>query len=48
MLTASHLPMMTFHFMAQLLKREKFRRLLTQQFPVILIDEYQDSREICF
>lgn len=29
--------------MATLLKREKFRRVLTQQFPVIFIDEYQDT-----
>ena len=31
------------HFMAQLLAQEKFRRLLTQQFPIIFIDEYQDT-----
>lgn len=30
-------------FMAQLLRYEKFRNLLTQQFPVIFIDEYQDT-----
>ena len=29
--------------MAQLIANEKFRRLLTQQFPVIFIDEYQDT-----
>jgi DNA helicase-2/ATP-dependent DNA helicase PcrA len=29
--------------MATLLMREKFRRVLTQQFPVIFIDEYQDT-----
>lgn len=29
--------------MAALLQREKFRRLLTQQFPVIFVDEYQDT-----
>ncbi|POS09942.1 UvrD-helicase domain-containing protein [Burkholderia gladioli] len=29
--------------MATLLQREKFRRVLTQQFPVIFIDEYQDT-----
>ena len=29
--------------MALLLQREKFRRVLTQQFPVIFIDEYQDT-----
>ncbi len=29
--------------MAQLLAQEKFRRLLAQQFPVIFIDEYQDT-----
>ncbi|KUY70928.1 UvrD-helicase domain-containing protein [Burkholderia sp. RF4-BP95] len=29
--------------MATLLTREKFRRVLTQQFPVIFIDEYQDT-----
>lgn len=31
------------HFMAQLLAQEKFRWLLTQQFPIIFIDEYQDT-----
>jgi DNA helicase-2/ATP-dependent DNA helicase PcrA len=31
------------HFMAKLLAREKFRRLLAQQFPVVFIDEYQDT-----
>jgi DNA helicase-2/ATP-dependent DNA helicase PcrA len=30
-------------FMAQLLNEDKFRRLLTQNFPVIFIDEYQDT-----
>ena len=30
-------------FMAKLLEREKFRALLAQQFPVIFIDEYQDT-----
>ena len=30
-------------FMAQLLSREKFRKLLTQQYPIIFIDEYQDT-----
>lgn len=30
-------------FMAELLARPKFRRLLSQQFPVIFIDEYQDT-----
>ncbi|MBB5037986.1 UvrD-helicase domain-containing protein [Prosthecobacter dejongeii] len=30
-------------FMAKLLKNTKFQRLLTQQFPVIFIDEYQDT-----
>lgn len=30
-------------FMAKLLARKKFRTLLTQQFPVIFIDEYQDT-----
>ncbi|KVN41913.1 DNA helicase II [Burkholderia pyrrocinia] len=30
-------------FMAKLLAQEKFRLLLTQQFPVIFIDEYQDT-----
>jgi len=30
-------------FMALLLGEEKFRRLLTQHFPVIFIDEYQDT-----
>jgi DNA helicase-2/ATP-dependent DNA helicase PcrA len=30
-------------FMAQLLAEKKFRELLTQQFPVIFIDEYQDT-----
>lgn len=30
-------------FMAQLLSQEKFRRLLAHQFPVIFIDEYQDT-----
>ncbi|KWI56043.1 DNA helicase II [Burkholderia pseudomultivorans] len=29
--------------MATLLQREKFRRVLTQQFPIIFIDEYQDT-----
>lgn len=29
--------------MAKLLQKEKFRRILTQQFPVIFIDEYQDT-----
>lgn len=29
--------------MAELLAREKFRRLLVQQFPIIFIDEYQDT-----
>jgi DNA helicase-2/ATP-dependent DNA helicase PcrA len=29
--------------MANLLQKEKFRRLLSQQFPVIFIDEYQDT-----
>ncbi len=29
--------------MAKLLEQEKFRRLLAQQFPIILIDEYQDT-----
>lgn len=29
--------------MAKLLQNEKFRRLLSQQFPVIFIDEYQDT-----
>lgn len=29
--------------MAKLLHQEKFRRILTQQFPVIFIDEYQDT-----
>ncbi|KHS90111.1 DNA helicase II [Pectobacterium brasiliense] len=29
--------------MSNLLKKEKFRRLLSQQFPVIFIDEYQDT-----
>jgi DNA helicase-2/ATP-dependent DNA helicase PcrA len=29
--------------MANLLQNEKFRRLLSQQFPVIFIDEYQDT-----
>ncbi|MBU9132959.1 UvrD-helicase domain-containing protein [Burkholderia multivorans] len=33
------IPLMT----ATLLQREKFRRVLTQQFPVIFIDEYQDT-----
>lgn len=31
------------YFMAQLLKEVKFRMLLTQQFPIIFIDEYQDT-----
>lgn len=30
-------------FMAQLLSEDKFRKLLTQHFPVIFIDEYQDT-----
>jgi DNA helicase-2/ATP-dependent DNA helicase PcrA len=30
-------------FMAKLLSQEKFRRLLTQQFPILFIDEYQDT-----
>jgi DNA helicase-2/ATP-dependent DNA helicase PcrA len=30
-------------FMAKLLSHEKFRRLLKQQFPIIFIDEYQDT-----
>lgn len=30
-------------FMAKLIARPKFRRLLAQQFPVIFIDEYQDT-----
>jgi DNA helicase-2/ATP-dependent DNA helicase PcrA len=30
-------------FMAKLLSQKKFRMLLTQQFPVIFIDEYQDT-----
>ena len=30
-------------FMARLLEREKFRAMLNQAFPVILIDEYQDT-----
>lgn len=29
--------------MAKLLQNEKFRRILSQQFPVIFIDEYQDT-----
>jgi len=29
--------------MAKLLQKEKFRRILSQQFPVIFIDEYQDT-----
>ncbi|MBB4756800.1 DNA helicase II [Xanthomonas arboricola] len=29
--------------MAKLLDKEKFRRILSQQFPVIFIDEYQDT-----
>jgi DNA helicase-2/ATP-dependent DNA helicase PcrA len=29
--------------MARLLAQEKFRRLLAQQFPIIFIDEYQDT-----
>lgn len=29
--------------MSRLIANEKFRRLLTQQFPVIFIDEYQDT-----
>lgn len=29
--------------MALLLKQEKFRRILTQKFPVLFIDEYQDT-----
>jgi DNA helicase-2/ATP-dependent DNA helicase PcrA len=29
--------------MAKLLHQEKFRRILSQQFPVIFIDEYQDT-----
>ncbi|WP_332768471.1 UvrD-helicase domain-containing protein [Pseudomonas koreensis] len=29
--------------MAKLLQREKFRQILSQQFPVIFIDEYQDT-----
>ncbi|EJM18902.1 ATP-dependent exonuclase V beta subunit, helicase and exonuclease domain-containing [Pseudomonas sp. GM18] len=29
--------------MAKLLGKEKFRRILSQQFPVIFIDEYQDT-----
>lgn len=32
-------------FMAGLLSQQKFRRLLTQQYPVIFIDEYQDTDE---
>lgn len=31
------------HLMARLLAQEKFRRLLAQQFPIIFIDEYQDT-----
>ena len=34
-----HVPL----FMARLLSQEKFRRLLTQQYPIIFIDEYQDT-----
>lgn len=30
-------------FMARLLEQEKFKRLLTQQFPIVFIDEYQDT-----
>jgi DNA helicase II / ATP-dependent DNA helicase PcrA len=30
-------------FMAQLLSEGKFRKLLTQQYPIIFIDEYQDT-----
>lgn len=30
-------------FMAQLLRQKKFQNLLSQQFPVIFIDEYQDT-----
>jgi DNA helicase-2/ATP-dependent DNA helicase PcrA len=30
-------------FMAKLLSEEKFRKLLSQQYPVIFIDEYQDT-----
>jgi DNA helicase-2/ATP-dependent DNA helicase PcrA len=30
-------------FMAKLLAHEKFQRLLTQQFPILFIDEYQDT-----
>lgn len=30
-------------FMAHLLANGKFRRILTQQFPIIFIDEYQDT-----
>jgi DNA helicase-2/ATP-dependent DNA helicase PcrA len=33
-------------FMAKLLYREKFRRILSQQFPVIFIDEYQDTHRL--
>lgn len=30
-------------FMAKLLSHEKFRQLLKQQFPIVFIDEYQDT-----
>lgn len=30
-------------FMAKLLAQEKFKRLLAQQFPIVFIDEYQDT-----
>jgi DNA helicase-2/ATP-dependent DNA helicase PcrA len=32
--------------MAQLLAQEKFRRILTQKFPVLFIDEYQDTHRM--
>jgi DNA helicase-2/ATP-dependent DNA helicase PcrA len=32
--------------MARLLYQEKFRRILSQQFPVIFIDEYQDTHRL--
>jgi len=32
-------------FMAQLIGQPKFRKLLTQAFPVIFIDEYQDTNQ---
>ncbi len=33
-------------FMAQLLGQPKFRHILTQQYPVIFIDEYQDTDKL--